>query len=66
LVLAGVLSIRSTKKSADHPSRVGMMAVMMPGDGAHGHENKVYQVAGCGVELEFVVDSIGGFVLGAL
>jgi hypothetical protein len=41
VVLAGVLSIRFTKKSADHPSREGMMAMMMPGDGVGGHENKV-------------------------
>jgi hypothetical protein len=38
--------VRFTEKSADHPSRVGMAMMTMPGDGVGGHENKVYQVAG--------------------
>jgi hypothetical protein len=33
--------VRFTEKSADHPSRVGMMAMMMPGDGVQGHEARV-------------------------
>jgi hypothetical protein len=41
LLLAGVLSIRFTEKSADHPSRMGMVAMMMPGDGIYGHKDKV-------------------------
>jgi hypothetical protein len=37
--------IRFTEKSADRPSRVGMVTMMMPGDGLSGHESRVYQVA---------------------
>jgi hypothetical protein len=33
--------VRFTSESADHPSRVGMVMMMMPGDGVGGHENKV-------------------------
>jgi hypothetical protein len=40
-LLAGVLSFDLLQKSADHPSRVGMVMMMMPGDGVGGHENRV-------------------------
>jgi hypothetical protein len=49
--------VRFTEKSADHPSRVGMMAMMMPGDGG-GHEIRVYQVARA--------ESNSGSILGSL
>jgi hypothetical protein len=36
-----------------------MVQLMMPGDGLHGHEVRVYQVCGGGVEFE---DGAGGVV----
>ncbi len=43
-MLGGRPFVRFAEKSADHPSHMGMMVMMMPGDGVGGHEIRVYQV----------------------
>jgi hypothetical protein len=57
--------VRFSEKSADHPSLVGMVAKVMPGDGVSGHKIRVYQRCGMESNLGPAIGSDHGFVVGS-